>query len=81
MINPEVRYKKKNGQTTKFLAGIQLLNQDDPTSKLRPSEIKGIFNRLGVERDEGVVEADIDVETRLTPSNTKNIKKDKTLHE
>jgi len=75
VINPEVRYKKKNGQTTKFLAGIQLLNQNDPTSKLRPSQIKGIFDRLGVERDEGVLEAGIDAETRLTEAQTQKLLK------
>ena len=75
VINPEVRYKKKNGQTTKFLAGIQLLNQNDPTSKLKPSDLRGIFNRLDVEKDEGVIEAGIDKETRLSPSETEKILK------
>lgn len=73
VINPEVRYKKKSGQTTKFLAGIQLFNVNNPASKLRPSDIRGIFNRLGVERDEGVVEAGIDKETKLSESQTKKI--------
>ena len=75
VINPEIRYRKKNGRTIKFLAGIQLLNQNDPTSKLRPSELKGIFNRLDVEKDEGVIEAGIDKETRLSPAETEKILK------
>tara|TARA_B100000900_G_C20470738_1_gene671268 strand:- start:250 stop:750 length:501 start_codon:yes stop_codon:yes gene_type:complete len=75
VVNPELRFRKKSGQTTKFLAGIQLLNQNDPTSKLRPSEMRGIFSRLGIENDEGVIEAGINKETRLTEAQTKNILK------
>jgi len=75
VINPEVRYRKKNGRTTKFLAGIQLSNQNNPNSKLRPSDIRGIFNRLDVERDEGAIEAGIDKETRLSPAETQKILK------
>ena len=59
-INPELRYRKKNGRTIKFFVGLQLFSQDDPNSKLRPMDIKRIMDKFGVERQSGAIAVDID---------------------
>jgi len=57
-INPELRYKKKNGRTTKFFIGIQLNTQGE--REITSSQLKKIIYKLGgLENDEGSLEASI----------------------
>ena len=69
-INPELRYKKKNGRTIKFFVGLQLFSQDDPTNKIRPVEIKRIMDKFGVERQSGAIAVDIDRNEDMTKQET-----------
>ena len=69
-INPELRYRKKNGRTIKFFVGLQLFSQDDPNSKVRPMEIKRIMDKFGTERQSGAIAVDIDKNEDMTRQET-----------
>lgn len=55
-INPELRYRKKNGRTTKFFIGLQINTQ---TSKATlPAVLQRILNKLGgLEKEDGALGA------------------------
>tara|TARA_B100000965_G_C19568984_1_gene748167 strand:- start:901 stop:1368 length:468 start_codon:yes stop_codon:yes gene_type:complete len=57
-INPEYRYRKKNGRTTKFFIGLQINTQ---TSKaVLPATLQRILNRLGgLEKEDGALGIDM----------------------
>ena len=44
-INPEVKYKKLNGRTTKFFIGLQLDTSDTP--RMTPGDFTKVIGRLG----------------------------------
>ena len=57
-INPELRYRKKNGRTTKFFVGIQL--DTDKSKPMSSSQIKNLIGKLGGLKKEGdVISADL----------------------
>ena len=69
-INPELRYRKKNGRTTKFFVGLQLFSQDDPTEKIRPSELRRIMDKLGAKKESGVIKVEVDSNDNMTKQET-----------
>jgi len=57
-INPELRYRKKNGRTTKFFVGIQL--DTAVTKPMTAGELNRlIINLGGLEFEEGVVAVEL----------------------
>ena len=72
-INPELKYKKKNGKTIKFFVGLQLFSQDNPNNKLRPNEIKRIMDKFGVEKQDGAIAVDVDKNEDMTKQETKMV--------
>ena len=72
-INPELKYKKKNGRQIKFFVGLQLWSQDNPTNRIRPTEIKRIMGKLGVKKESGTIKVDVDSNNDMTKQETKLI--------
>jgi len=72
-INPELKYRKKNGRQIKFFIGLQLWSQDNPTDRLRPTEIKRIMDKLGVKKEAGAIKVEIDNNDDMTKQETKLI--------
>ena len=70
-INPELKYKEKNGRTIKFFVGLQLFSQDNPNNKLRPNEIKRIMDKFGVEKQDGAITVDVDKNEYMTKQETR----------
>jgi len=57
-INPEIRYRKKNGRTTKFFIGFQLSRRGE--KEIMPSKLNRLLRKMGgLESEEGVLGADI----------------------
>jgi len=72
-INPELKYKKKNSRQIKFFVGLQLWSQDNPTNRIRPTEIKRIMDKLGVKKEAGAIKVEIDDNADMTKQETKLI--------
>ena len=69
-INPELRYRKKSGRTTKFFVGLQLFSQDDPNEKIRPNELKRIMDKLGAKKESGAIKVEVDSNNDMTKQET-----------
>ena len=71
-INPEYRYRKKNGRTTKFFIGLQINTQ---TSRAEvPTILKRILTRLGgLEKEDGAL--GVDMKENITKVETSKIVK------
>jgi len=72
-INPELKYKKKNGRQIKFFVGLQLWSQDEPSNRIRPTEIKKIMDRFGAKKETGAIKVDVDSNNDMTKQETKLI--------
>ena len=77
-INPEVKYKKLNGRTTKFFVGLQLDTSDSP--RMTPGDFTKVIGRLGglMKKDGtvivGVSDADGDIGKTETSQILKKVK-------
>lgn len=57
-INPDIRYKRKDGSSTRFFVGVQLNTQGE--REITPVQLNTILKRLGgLESEEGSLGADI----------------------
>jgi len=58
-INPEIRYRKKNGRTTKFFIGFQLSRRGE--KEIMPVRLNRLLKKMGgLESEEGVLGASLD---------------------